>query len=112
MYRCKECGEEFHVPEVILSGFEHEFGFHPESLPVCPSCGAEDLQEVPESCPACGLYHKAAGEILCAHCRAQLFAAFQTFAGALSAEAKEQLDDWMDGESYSDVEEWRKEDFV
>ena len=105
MYHCQICGTYFDAPSV-LEGTDPTVGpgyRYREEL--CPVCGLPYIEGA-DTCPGCGQYMPA-GKILCRACREELKRRLCEFADTLKAEEEEQLDEWLDGRSITERDDFR-----
>lgn len=98
MYKCDLCGGVFDkaVRRVSRNGNGEIVWEETDSL--CPVCGVENRFRPVNPCVDCGGW-RLPEEALCVHCRRRLFFHFASFVQSLTPAQRQQLDDWLDGES-------------
>lgn len=104
MYICKNCNALFESPKITVEYVPTEHGYAPYTTHECPECEEADYSTA-DRCPNCGEF-KAEGYALCRDCRDALKAKFIAFAGELTCWEEEQLDDWLDGRSIKEREDF------
>ena len=104
MYKCDECGQLFDDPVDGLDQVYCGNGIAEEvQFSACPYCGCESYTEQ-EECPCCGGWMPK-GYRICGECMDDLKYMFNKFIMSLNEDARDQLDEWLDGHSIYDIED-------
>lgn len=99
-YYCENCDNIFDEPFVVPNKDQFEVGWSP--IAYCPICSYEGHFEETSDCPKCGDPMKP-HEILCTNCQTALRWKFRHFVDFLTADEEEQLDEWLDGRSVTEI---------
>ena len=103
---CLDCGAVFDEPEHVNTSFDHAFGTQPAETLTCPECQEGVVEQaVPCGDPNCYGFMKQ-GRHLCRDCREDLLQRVRNFFDTLTAEEEAVFDEWMDGASITDRNQW------